>query len=628
MYVARMHIGRLPTATRCGSRREIGTVRRAKLGTLSLILGMTAAWGCGSSASPVDSDRSAQPSAFSQEVDVCRESGRLSSSDIMIIGGDQVILPGSSCQKKKPSFGEALGANGRHVLFVNYEGADIRVGDNALENDMIRDSGFKNQGVVEMDAYDPGNAQRNEAILKIHRQVQKWYADIDIDVVMSRPLSGDYQMTLVGGDKSDVGYGGGVVGISPGDCKNNNETNANFAFSRSLKENPDQVAVTIAHEAGHAYGLGHVQNSKDIMYPSVSVVDGFLGGLAADPGPCGFKNGDYQDSKKVLIENLGARQGEAPGLANPPQVKLLSPQEGESVGKDVTIAVQSSADRGIDHITLSVSRVDGGKARGNHPVAELRPPQSAAQVRLSSAGSYQVTATAYDRVGNVSLSQVRIVAGTPTCAVPNDCAPGQRCTNNTCVTPAPTPPSPTGMPDEGLRDYGQACDKTSDCKGGICAITSVGQICTHYCTADRLCAGGLECVDGTCLPQMYSRSTPKVGALGGKCTRNQDCATGECSAPSADPKAARYCTKSCDPEVGWACPSTMQCVTTDGATGNKPRCVMLGAGELGAAESGCSVADPASRADSSAVRLFGGGAAVVLLGLWAATRRRRSGPAL
>jgi hypothetical protein len=184
------------------------------------------------------------------------------------------------------------------------------------------------------------------------------------------------------------------------------------------------------------------------------------------------------------------------------------------------------------------------------------------------------------------------------------------------------------MPDEGLRDYGQACDKTSDCKGGICAITSVGQICTHYCTADRLCAGGLECVDGTCLPQMYSRSTPKVGALGGKCTRNQDCATGECSAPSADPKAARYCTKSCDPEVGWACPSTMQCVTTDGATGNKPRCVMLGAGELGAAESGCSVADPASRADSSAVRLFGGGAAVVLLGLWAATRRRRSGPAL
>jgi len=587
-------------------------------------LGVTATLGCGSPSGVEESGPSEAARAEREAADACRDSGALSPSGYTIVGGDQVILP--SCPKKKLP-GEALGANGRHILFINYEGADLRVGDNSMENDGIRDPGFKNQGVVELDGYDPKSDQRSEAIAKIHKQVQKWYADFDIDVVMSRPLTGDYQMTLVGGDKSDIGLGGGIVGISPGDCKNNSETNLNFAFSRSLKENPDQVSVTIAHEAGHAYGLGHVQNQKDIMYPSVSVVDGFLGGQVADAGPCGAKPGDYQDSRKVLLENLGARQGEAPGRSTPPSLKILSPQEGASVDKDVTLAVQAAADKGIDHITLSLSPVTAGVAKGGHPVAELRPPQSVAQVRLSSAGSYQLTATAYDRVGNISQSQLRFVVATPTCAAPNDCAPGQKCQNNTCVTPPPPAPIPTAMGDMG-REYGQACDKSSECKGGFCAITTVGQICTHYCTPDRLCAGGLECVDGTCLPQMYSRATPKVGSLGGKCSRNQDCVSGECSAPGEDPKAPRYCTKVCDPELGWSCPSTMECVKTDGATGSKNRCMVLASGGMGAGAAGCSVADPAARSESQAVRLFGGSAALVLLGLWAATRRRRSGPAL
>lgn len=623
MYVARMQRQLLTPAFPASSRRENRPSHRRRWGTLALISCVTAALGCDSQAEFAAEEPGSGPTAR-ESSDSCRDTGALSPSGFTVIGGDQVILP--SCPKKKPP-GEALGQNGRHVLFVNYEGADLRVGDNSMENLGIRDPGFKNQGIVELDGFDPGNAKRDEAITKIHQQVQKWYADFDIDVVLSRPLTGDYQMTLVGGDKSDIGLGGSIVGISPGDCKNNNETNLNFAFSRSLRENPDQVAVTIAHEAGHAYGLGHVQNNKDIMYPSVSVVDGFLGGKVADAGPCGAMPGDYQDSKKVLLENLGARQGEAPGKATPPTIKLLSPQEGESVGKDVTLAVQAQAERSIDHISLTLSRVEGGKARGAHPVAELRPPQSVAQVRLSSAGSYQLTATAYDRVGNISVSSVRFVAATPTCALPNDCAPGQKCQNNTCVTPPLPAPTPTGMGDENLRRIGQACEKSAECKEGICAITTVGQICTHYCTPDRLCAGGLECVDGTCLPQMYSKAAPKIGALGGKCSRNQDCSTGECSAPGEDPKSPRYCTKVCDPEVAWTCPSTMECVQTDGATGQKNRCVTRTTGATGEA-SGCSVSDPGSASEASGVRLFGGSAALVLLGLWAATRRRRGGPAL
>jgi hypothetical protein len=576
------------------------------------------------------------PSEQKKTESACDTSG-LSPSGYTIIGGDQVIFP--SCPSKKP-IGEALGFNGRHVLFVNYDGVDLRVGDSSMENQGIRDSGFKNQGIVTIDPFDPKNSKRLEELVKVHKQVQAWYSDYDVDVVLSRPLSGDYQMTVVGGDKTDIGLGGGIVGISPGDCKNNSETNLNFAFSRSLRENGAQVSVTIAHEAGHAYGLGHVQNNKDIMYPSVTNAEGFLGGLAADAGPCGFKPGDYQDSKKVLTENLGERQGEKPGNAAPPTLNILRPTDGASVEKDVELAVDAKADRGLDHITLSLSKVENGEARGAHPVAELRPPQSVARVRLTTTGTYQLTATAYDRVGNFAFSTVRFTSGTPTCAIPNDCAPGQKCENNTCVTPPVPAPNPSGTGDDHLRPIGQACEQSTECKDGICAITPVGQICTHYCNPDRLCAGSLECVDGICLPPMYSKGTPKPGTFGGKCTRNQDCGSGECSAPTEDPKATRYCTKVCDPALGWACPSSMECVQTDGATGPKNRCMIKknAAGESGEA-GGCSVTGPVTgsasgtggtpdtekRNGQSSFFAFG---AAVLLGLWAIQRRRRLNPAL
>ena len=182
------------------------------------------------------------------------------------------------------------------------------------------------------------------------------------------------------------------------------------------------------------------------------------------------------------------------------------------------------------------------------------------------------------------------------------------------------------MPDEGLRDYGQACDKTSDCKGGICATRRLTDL-------HALLHGGpsvrrwLE-VRGTCLPQMYSRSTPKVERSVAKWRATKTARPASAAHPAPIRKRLVTALQVVRSRGGLGL-SFYDAVRYDRwATGNNPRCVMLGAGELGAAESGCSVADPASRADSSAVRLFGGGAAVVLLGLWAATRRRRSGPAL
>ena len=170
----------------------------------------------------------------------------------------------SSCRavrKKLP--GEALGIGGRHVLFVNYDGADIRASGQLDGKPRHPRSWFQNQGIIELDGFAPSSASRAQDIAKIHQQVQKWYADFDIDVVMSRPLSGDSPNDA--GRRRQDGHRSGrrIVGISPATAKQQRDQPKLRVFALAY-ERPDQVAVTIAHEAGHAYGLGHVQNQRTL----------------------------------------------------------------------------------------------------------------------------------------------------------------------------------------------------------------------------------------------------------------------------------------------------------------------------------------------------------------------------
>jgi hypothetical protein len=488
-----------------------------------------------------------------------------------IIGGDIIRVPGMPV----PPPGHRLGLNGRHVLFLNMDGADTRyMGTNAFENLGIRGMS-KRDPVVEIERFAPGldTEARQKAVLEVHKLVAGWYAKFNIDVVITRPLSGDYTMTLAGGSVTDIGLNPPIVGIASGDCRNSNEINLNHAFSASLGHNVFQTAVTAAHEAGHDFGLGHVNNMRDIMFPSVSMADGFGRGTVTDRGPCNNPPGFVQDGEAYLTDVLGARDPTAykPGEGKPPTVSFLAPAAGTVNSADVTVAVKAEAELGLDRVLVTATLL-GGKT-GGHPIAELRPPMPAARVRFSLAGEYLLTAAAYDKAGNVGLAQNKIKVPAPTCAVLNDCTPGQKCQNNLCVTPPPPPPAQGQM--EGLRAWGTACNKSSECLGGICAITPVGQICTHYCTPDRFCAvGSLECVDGICLPQRLPKPDPKIGQLGAKCGRKEDCFTGLCSPPDAvNAAGSRYCTRQCDPEMAWSCPSRMACKLADVAGGMQFVCL-------------------------------------------------------
>jgi len=70
------------------------------------------------------------------------------------------------------------------------------------------------------------------------------------------------------GTYADLGCAGGagVAGIAPLDIGNANPSDIGFAFVQSGEDNTT-LAQVIAHEAGHTYGLVHVSNNQDLMYP-------------------------------------------------------------------------------------------------------------------------------------------------------------------------------------------------------------------------------------------------------------------------------------------------------------------------------------------------------------------------
>ena len=67
-----------------------------------------------------------------------------------------------------------------------------------------------------------------------------------------------------------------------------------------------------------------------------------------------------------------------------------------------------------------------------------------------------------------------------------------------------------------------------------------------------------------------AKTTTKIGALGGKCSRNQDCSTGEMQRTGLLIRKRRATApKSAIPRSAGRVASTMECVQTDGATGMK-----------------------------------------------------------
>jgi len=149
------------------------------------------------------------------------------------------------------------------VLFVNFDGPFMNAGcGNSSQQDCS--TIFPNTQF----SPSPADAATRAAVVQATRED---VVDFGVIVVGERPPEGNpYAMVVVG---TPAGGGpAGVGGVAPGiDCGNNNPNITSFSF---LVNSSANIQATVIHqEAAHTWGLEHVDDPTDNLFPSVGGIN-------------------------------------------------------------------------------------------------------------------------------------------------------------------------------------------------------------------------------------------------------------------------------------------------------------------------------------------------------------------
>ena len=426
------------------------------------------------------------------------------------------------------------GTNGAHIIYINFDGAALKGGnDNATTNTSQIAGGNVAYPAFDATPYAPMTADAAKATIAMY--LTQYYAPFNAEIVTTRPTGKRYMMCMVGGTPSVVGEPGQAAGVALLDCGNSNESNVVFAFSKvltpqntgSATASLKAIAVTCAQETAHGYGLGHTTNTKDIMYPQLgNGVTGFGGSsnLQNDgSGQC--SNGSTtQDSAGMLISVIGASKGGNPMTGPTPTVSFVTPTDGSTVPLTFDIVVAASETGG------TISKVE--ISNGGMVLFTLTTPPFKKTVTAQSEGMAELTATAYDAMGNTGTATVdfTLMNGAPPqtteCLTKAECATGQDCVMGKCQTA-------TTMPTTG-------CSAASPCP--------TGQTCQS---------------DGTCKADTTGGNPqPKPGDIGASCTDSSECNSGLCATLGS----THFCTAACDPGNSTSCPTGTKCVGVAGSS--------------------------------------------------------------
>ncbi len=186
---------------------------------------------------------------------------------------------------------------GRSVLCLTFDGDTV-----SDEESFIVPQGEVAR-IPPFDARPLGLMDRGAAIAAIIGKVKVHFERTDLEVVDICPVGVAHTRLIVGGHPSAIGESDDVAGIAPFDVGNRMEDDVGFIFPEVIGNGRgaadlEAVASTIAHEAGHTYGLDHVRPVTDLMHP---VIDdrmiGFGAALTLD--------GHWQDAPALLVAVLG-----------------------------------------------------------------------------------------------------------------------------------------------------------------------------------------------------------------------------------------------------------------------------------------------------------------------------------
>lgn len=150
---------------------------------------------------------------------------------------------------------------GSKILFVNFEGGQMNWCGGS--NDPHNDCSTIFQGTV---IPFSGDAAKRASIIQV---IRKRIADFGITVTDQRPGAGDYDMEMVGDWQ---GQNPGFAGVAPNiDCFDS--TGGETSFTLEASGSSDGIAEIVLQELAHTWGLEHVDEKQDLLYPTTEGVN-------------------------------------------------------------------------------------------------------------------------------------------------------------------------------------------------------------------------------------------------------------------------------------------------------------------------------------------------------------------
>lgn len=306
----------------------------------------------------------------------------------------------------------ALGAK---ILYVNFDGGQMNgfCGDDPHDNC----SSIFNGVVL---PYSGDAVKRASVIQVIRSRVE----DFGITVTDTRPAAGDYDMEMVGNWQGEQP---GFAGVAPNiDCFDNDGGETSFTLESA--QTADGIAEIVLQEAAHTWGLEHVDEGTDLLYPTTSgsnktfvdecykIVSDTM--LNPSNGYCNnvhtqFCNSGWQNSHAELLLVFG----ESVPDSIAPTVEILEPSDGATLEGDVDLVVSFADDQTpvVINATITISGdalAEPVEATG----AYAGPSELSFPIDGLPEGEYTITVDALDESDNPASDQISITIDNPVAA--------------------------------------------------------------------------------------------------------------------------------------------------------------------------------------------------------------------
>lgn len=298
----------------------------------------------------------------------------------------------------------------RGTIFLNFFGGEMTNGTNAalMESACI-------MGNVKYPGFASGEAKALAIIETFVSKLEPY--GIRVAYEKAPPPELPYQMVMMGGRPSDVGFGGGTLGVScSSDCGDRWWRDTTLAFTASSSQ-VSVIATTALQEAAHAFGLGHIDGQNMIMYPyatsgnkvwaqECTKYNAATGSINCKPTHDIWCGGGAQDDNAELLAYFGANSPDT----EPPVVEILSPEDGLELapGSDVTLTAEVTDNH--DGAGWKIMIYQDGELVDDRPAFAFEKEW---ELNGLPEGTYLLRVQAIDHDRNIGADEITIYVGTP-----------------------------------------------------------------------------------------------------------------------------------------------------------------------------------------------------------------------